>query len=707
MGFTRDIPTPLNIPNTAVKRDSNSEFAVTKIVGNLQGNATTADDGISEVSGGSGLTLVLSNKTLTATLDTSVLGSDLIVSKSGLLVGERPALNFIPGTNVSLTVTDDAINDRVNVTIASTASGTLTSAETVGTGAGPAVYKQTLGGVLQFRKVNAASTKVSVAVDGNDGVGVDIVPGNIDHDDLAGSGTFSHSEIDIILADLSPADAGTLAAQALTSAGTTKFTGILASSGTATYKSGNPAGTSVAYIQTDATFTLTTPSTTTAVNKGDQGTLALFVNNVSIDSFNLAAVFEEALRGGSQTYPATAAGNSAGGRIDIVSVDKYNNFSAYQKLVATFSFIPALFVEGYNTIHVVHLDQTSATYEFFYDNDAGSNPSVGTPTLGTPTVSSSKYLSGIRYVSTSDTITLTVVGSNLFNNVYVNPPLAYSSMTGVPNGSILITDGAVTGVSNPAVKGQTMTVTNKSLTFSTASVCSNNARITLTPSDPYGSYTTSQSASSNILVSTFATIGNSTAISENFRDENYRLPLSFDSSSTVLTVTGQWTSSDALTNGNCQQYFTGTTTHALVYPTINFTTGYIPTQTGRNYSTFTGNQQYARAFVPSVNKTGITLTINGVGTSTIGSLGTNNVNIEVKLPTQTGWLDAAVAYNSGLGVASDGLGCLSGSIAYASGNATMTLTFGGKTTGDAGGRMYIRVTMRNSTSIISSITTNW
>lgn len=45
------------------------------------------------------------------------------VEAEGVNVGTRPTINFIEGPNVTLTVADDAGNDRVNVTVESTASG--------------------------------------------------------------------------------------------------------------------------------------------------------------------------------------------------------------------------------------------------------------------------------------------------------------------------------------------------------------------------------------------------------------------------------------------------------------------------------------------------------------------------------------------------------------------------------------------------------
>lgn len=46
-----------------------------------------------------------------------------IIRKAGTLIGKRKSLNFIEGSNVTLTVADDSANDRVNITIASSGGG--------------------------------------------------------------------------------------------------------------------------------------------------------------------------------------------------------------------------------------------------------------------------------------------------------------------------------------------------------------------------------------------------------------------------------------------------------------------------------------------------------------------------------------------------------------------------------------------------------
>lgn len=46
-----------------------------------------------------------------------------IIRKAGTLIGVRRTLNLIEGTNVTLTIADDSVNDRVNVTIAASGGG--------------------------------------------------------------------------------------------------------------------------------------------------------------------------------------------------------------------------------------------------------------------------------------------------------------------------------------------------------------------------------------------------------------------------------------------------------------------------------------------------------------------------------------------------------------------------------------------------------
>lgn len=87
-----------------------------------------------------------------------------IVKNNGTTVGTRRAINFIPGTAVTLSVTDDSVGEEVDVTINSTATGTVTSVSGTGTVSGLTLSgtvtttgNLTLGGTLSVDASNFAS----------------------------------------------------------------------------------------------------------------------------------------------------------------------------------------------------------------------------------------------------------------------------------------------------------------------------------------------------------------------------------------------------------------------------------------------------------------------------------------------------------------------------------------------------------------------
>lgn len=499
--------------------------------------------------------------------------------------------------------------------------------------------------------------------------------------------------LDRLLGYLFPDNAESLHGKVLNIGLTTQYTGKL-SAGNANYKAGDPAGSTVDYIIKDATFQVSTPDTSTCFNYADTGTLKLMVNTVQVDVVDLAANFVEGEREGAQT---TTPWLGAGGDVNVYSVEAYNNFPSWQKGNALAYINPGDLQQGYNEIYFERdgtpTTQTSGKRDFFYDNDAGADPSCTVPTVVENT-KVSKFLSGIEFYYRASWFNVTVTASDCFDNVYhQTSPLTYTSTNGTMSSGVIVeTDPTVTGLSSPPAIGETMVVTNKVLVVPNSNVRSTNSRVTITPRDPYGSYTGQQSLAENRLVDAYA--NTSTTQNEYFDDENYRMPAgAYDS--IPGSITGQWTSSALLTNGSAQ-VFNG----SLYFPTIDFSSGYLPSQAGgANYSTFSGNQVYYRAFQDSgdPHNSG-QLEFGGLTGSDIDQVGSGNVNVEIKLPTQSGWLDLGKPFDAGTFTGIDGDGCQ-----VTQSGDDWSWTCGTLSTANSGYMIMVRVTLRNSTRSITQI----
>jgi hypothetical protein len=271
------------------------------------------------------------------------------------------------------------------------------------------------------------------------------------------------------------------------------------------------------------------------------------------------------------------------------------------------------------------------------------------------------------------------------------------------NGNIDYDDSSVSGVTDPPVIGETMTVANKLITIPNSNVRSIDSRATVIPRDPYGSYSSASSISEKRLVDAY--LSTSTDIIEYFDDEDYRLPDNDGSAypnnydSIPGSITGVWTSSTVLSDGEAQVYNGG-----LFFPEINFTSGYLPTQqVGTNYSTFSGDQVYLRAIYDFGNTHNAgSLELQGLVNADVGAVGTGAINVEIRLPgvlpTATEWLDLGSTFFSGSFTGSQGDGCRT-----SQSGSTWGWTSGTFGTSNSGWMIIVRVTFRNSSKNITRI----
>jgi hypothetical protein len=523
-----------------------------------------------------------------------------------------------------------------------------------------------------------------------------------------------------------PIPPGTLNAKSLAITGPTLVSAGL-SQGNTNYKVSDPAGNVVNYDTNLASVPVVSFSTPSGdyCNYGDKGTASVWINGTKVVTIDLVVNFNETNRNLSQNiatdYHTTGTGNpltsgvanfiggAAGkGNLTINSVAIYQNFPFFQKWTATINVTDhSLFRQGYNSIYMTHDslssyggDQTSNTVDLFYDI-AITTPAVNTPTV-TEDVPVYRDLSGVKYYDANSTWKIGFVGSHCFDDVYhpSGAPLVVSGWPGMTSTPIMYSDTHVTGVSAPPAIGDVMTVSNLGITVGINQV-SSNATITVTPRGPYGSYTAQTSASQNILIWTYTT--SSTDTTEYFRDEQYRL-LNGNYTTIPATITNQWDSSQSLvtyddTKG-LQLYL-----NQLIQPALNFST-YYPTG-NPNYSSLssTTNRIYLRAFRGmNVSHANGTLRLTGV---TKTQLSAGSIKIEIKAPSQTGWLDLSKDYNFATFTGIDGDGCWVNKDIQS--NSDFQFSLGSFYTQNSGWMVIVRVTYPlNTAPILTGMSiTDW
>jgi hypothetical protein len=85
----------------------------------------------------------------------------LAIASSGTVAGSRRKLNFIAGSNISVTAVDDSANEKVDATIAITGSVALANGGTGGTDAATARTNLAVAQASGFAKMTVGTTAPS------------------------------------------------------------------------------------------------------------------------------------------------------------------------------------------------------------------------------------------------------------------------------------------------------------------------------------------------------------------------------------------------------------------------------------------------------------------------------------------------------------------------------------------------------------------
>ena len=422
-------------------------------------------------------------------------------------------------------------------------------------------------------------------------------------------------------------------------------------------------------------------------DRANEGIMRLIINGVEKETLDLT-----------QTGDAGGHLRETDHALERIDIINHNGFEPYKRgrIRIYIGSNSCNLRAGSNRIRLEHEIEGqlhgSAELDLFFD-DAVNSPSISTNVVDSLVTISGPvtpaYLSGVKYLPADAVIGVKVTGLSLFENSFHSQPMTIiGSQAGFPDQNIAFVEGGngeLSGYSNPPQIAENFIV-QKDINLASG-FFSLNGRLYATARDPFAvssQVEIPRQDNRTMLVNSYDQ--QSSNILEKFLDEKYRLPLgAYDS--VPGSIIDQWTSANGLSNGNAQ------VAGALIYPTIDYSTGYTPNAGQPDYSTgFTGDQLYLRAFHdPGVPHNSGVLEIEGLSLSDIEAGG--DVKVEIKLPGKIGWLDLGLPFDAGSFQGVDGGGCRT----TASGDE-FGWSAGSNSSADSGYMVIVRITLMNSSA---------
>ena len=445
-----------------------------------------------------------------------------------------------------------------------------------------------------------------------------------------------------------------------------------------------------------------------------QGTLELWVNGSMIHSVNLQTFGTgDSLNGNGSGFTGITAATP-------VEFESGDPFTLRQYRTANWVVNDADLRLGYNLIAVEHSiageDRQTNAFVLLVDDATTGTTYSGGSFSGLTKSGLTKQISGVTYDRGTLTATFNHTVANAYRNTYSSNASAVTHPTS-DNCSI-----ASSAIPNMADEADNFVIA-KTVTMDQSRVISG----IIGQSSQYGFRCTTaclrtlQSSPTSSSVSAFAfCYDNVTAaptdLFDGFDDEAYRIHGGSDFNA---DLSSNWDEAQSLV-GASADYNDGAQTlnSALVYPAVNF--GAIADGPGGNpnYSAAAGTRYHWRYFTNATAASNFRLWINGtytlVAEATALTNGTNQIHAALRWPTQTGWLDLALAFatgewgNTGDSARQSGSGLKGCYAATYDSGSYRGITIGSRNSGNSFNKCYLRITVPQGwTGTISDVTLQW
>lgn len=433
------------------------------------------------------------------------------------------------------------------------------------------------------------------------------------------------------------------------------------------------------------------------------GVLKLIVNGSDLITLNL-----------DQTQSSISETTSNGSKLSVSSAFPLDfqtgeNFEQRTQRSGTWTVKKSDMSYGLNTIKIVHVDgsQTvigqSQEIRYYLENTSPTIE-IGDPDFKNLSLENTKLLSGIEYYK-KGTVDFSISVANAYKTVYGEG----NAIDYPENKNVNIQPHSVPPLQENEDANTLLDIV-KSLTINSNFLVGEPIETKFRIEDPIeGTKTSSKESSYDLLINSLSK--ENTGLTHYFEDENYRADPSSDFDSNLHS--GSYDSSQSIKDGTEYENQLQVGGGKITYPNVDYSQ-IDNAPTNPDYSGATGQRTYYGIFRNTTSSSNFVINVRGEGQivskQNLG-FNTDEVSIEIKIPTQTGWMDVNKFFC--LGNHEDGDG------AYMESNAQnpnktigpdseIGLTVGTKSTAKGYNKLYYRITSaENWTGEIKKMSISW